>query len=193
MAIAKNKGFVVVGEVEEKKSWRPKSVTRAEKPKLKYLTSSWRPRPQGSNGRGGFLPQPLPKFDSRACQTSPTSGTLGLGFLPPPVQLNASPNRPRMQVIFLKSCERNSAGTGVFLPRGRGVSVDIPSEKPVYSPILIPYELVQSLNLNVYALEMQLASFIGTKKLSNNECRNTEMKMAANSYAEISLPDEWSY
>ncbi|KAK1291275.1 hypothetical protein QJS10_CPB17g01887 [Acorus calamus] len=101
--------------------------------------------------------------------------------------------RPRMQVIFLKSCERNSAGTGVFLPKGRGVSVDISSEKPVYSPILIPYELVQSLNLNVYALEMQLESFIGTKKLPNNECRNAEMKMAANSYAEISLPDEWSY
>ncbi|KAK1315664.1 hypothetical protein QJS10_CPA05g00866 [Acorus calamus] len=74
--------------------------------------------------------------------------------------------RPRMQVIFLMSRERNSLGTGVFLPRGRGVSVDISSEIPaVYSPILIPYELVQSLNLNVYALEMQLASFIGVEFL----------------------------
>ncbi|XP_065026026.1 uncharacterized protein LOC135583328 isoform X4 [Musa acuminata AAA Group] len=79
-----------------------------------------------------------------------------------PTGLSSSARRPRrmqqqqpqpgsgMRAVFLisPSARRESAGTGVFLPRVGGDTSE-PPKKPAYSTVLVPERVVQALNLNL--------------------------------------------
>uniref|UniRef100_A0A6V7QUD5 Uncharacterized protein n=1 Tax=Ananas comosus var. bracteatus TaxID=296719 RepID=A0A6V7QUD5_ANACO len=71
---------------------------------------------------------------------------------PPPPAAPPPPPPPQgsgMRAIFLAGAgaKRESAGTGVFLPRRPGAPAD-PRKKPSCSTVLLPIRVIQALNLN---------------------------------------------
>ncbi|KAH6772758.1 hypothetical protein C2S51_011162 [Perilla frutescens var. frutescens] len=65
-------------------------------------------------------------------------------------QSNWAKSGPGMQAIFLGP-NKNSCGTGVFIPRGQGINLQF-TNKPAFSPVLLPSRVIQALNLNVHEL-----------------------------------------
>lgn len=63
---------------------------------------------------------------------------------------------PGMRAIFLET-GNGSCGTGVFLPRRDGDYLDT-SRKPACSPILLPFHVIEALNLNSRTFGSQISS-----------------------------------
>ncbi|KAL0435752.1 UNVERIFIED_CONTAM: hypothetical protein Sradi_0283100 [Sesamum radiatum] len=111
-------------------------------------------------------------------------------------QSNWGSGGPGMQAIFLGSSPR-SCGTGVFLPRREGADFQF-SNKPAFSPVLLPSRVVQALNLNVHELGQQIKSQPDQNK---NIVRKNDEKLEKKNNAddaiclspEIFLPKEWTY
>ncbi|KAK9733515.1 hypothetical protein RND81_04G072400 [Saponaria officinalis] len=72
---------------------------------------------------------------------------------------NRTTGGPGMQAVFLEPA-RKTCGTGVFLPRRCGSELK-PTKSPACSPVLLPYRVVQALNLNVRALGLQTSPYQG--------------------------------
>ncbi|XP_022760031.1 uncharacterized protein LOC111306424 [Durio zibethinus] len=104
-----------------------------------------------------------------------------------------------MQAIFLDSGKK-SCGTGVFHPQTVGTNFQS-SRKPACSPVLLPFRVVQALNLNVHELGRQISP---RRDLKNNSTRSGDkgkdvstkrwvISQNENSSPEIFLPEEWTY
>lgn len=123
-----------------------------------------------------------------------------------------------MKAVFLDSngSSRESGGTGVFLPRGTGNSIDSKKKKkPGFSTVLLPYRVVQALNLTIQNMNVQSpvrdldrwknGSICGRKIENNNHIsgngwsdQQKEPFHSVNSnnrslHPEISLPQDWTY
>ncbi|CAD5185314.1 unnamed protein product [Musa acuminata subsp. malaccensis] len=70
-----------------------------------------------------------------------------------PLQMQQQQQQPGsgMRAVFLSSpsARRESAGTGVFLPRVGGDTSEPPKKPAAYSTVLVPERVVQALNLNL--------------------------------------------
>ncbi|XP_075637957.1 uncharacterized protein LOC142610118 [Castanea sativa] len=153
----------------------------------------------GRNGRPlGLSPSAWPPLQQAQQQQQP----------PPPQNLH---NGSAMRAVFLANPggRKESAGTGVFLPR----RVDSPSDtrrKPGCSTVLVPARVVQALNLNVEGMMGGQAQVqprfsanctpdtdaVAIRLRSNNamphhQRRNLRPQQEINH--EIRLPQEWTY
>ncbi|XP_072954337.1 uncharacterized protein [Typha angustifolia] len=114
-----------------------------------------------------------------------------------------------MRAVFLSGAgaKRESAGTGVFLPRRTGTPTE-PRKKPTCSTVLLPARVVQTLNLNLEELGAQprypggfvldhdalmgrrSATMQSHQKRSNHHLQTNHHPVPAH---EIRLPQEWTY
>ncbi|KAK4418264.1 hypothetical protein Salat_2239100 [Sesamum alatum] len=111
-------------------------------------------------------------------------------------QSNWASGGPGMQAVFLGSGPR-SCGTGVFLPRREGTDFQY-TNKPVFSPVLLPARVVQTLNLNVHKLGHQIKSKPDQNKniVRKNDEKLEKKKKADDAIClspDIFLPKEWTY
>ncbi|KAL9236018.1 hypothetical protein vseg_010732 [Gypsophila vaccaria] len=120
---------------------------------------------------------------------------------------NRTSGGPGMQAVFLEPA-RKTCGTGVFLPRRAGTELK-PSKNSICSPVLLPYRVVQALNLNVQGLGLQISPHEGQKKrnigryvhhsASNKNVEtirdHRDMRISSDQHCspELFLPKEWSY
>ncbi|GLJ11767.1 hypothetical protein SUGI_0176450 [Cryptomeria japonica] len=123
-----------------------------------------------------------------------------------------------MKAVFLESngSSRESGGTGVFLPRRAGNIIDSKKKKkPGFSTVLLPYRVVQALNLTIQNMNVQSPvrdldkwknGFICGRKIENNnrlsgnewsdQQKEPFHSVNSNNHAlspEISLPQDWTY
>ncbi|KAJ6432575.1 hypothetical protein OIU84_019751 [Salix udensis] len=130
----------------------------------------------------------------------------------PPLQVhqqNQHTNSAGMRAVFLSGAgvKRESAGTGVFLPRRYGNAPE-PKKKSGCSTVLLPAKVVQALNLNLDDMDIGVPA---QPRLNNNasfqseydalmarrnallaqQRRNLRQENALN--REIRLPQEWTY
>lgn len=152
---------------------------------------------QSGNGRAGSVP---PMNSARPNMSSWPS-------------LQQSVHQPRrgsgMRAVFIGNpggTKRESAGTGVFLPRTGGAAADS-RKKPVCSTVLLPEKVVQALNLNLESFPHQpqihhprftYDHHVGTgvKTQRNNErvWQQERPKTSASTVSqELLLPQEWTY
>lgn len=138
-------------------------------------------------------------------------GSRPLG-LPPPMQKQQQQQQQQpqpgsgMRAVFLtgSGARRESAGTGVFLPRRVGTPTES-RKKPACSTVLLPARVVQALNLNPEELGAQqrypggfvldhdaLVSRSNTT-LSHHKRNHLRPQPAAVSSHDIRLPQEWTY
>ncbi|KAJ3668907.1 hypothetical protein LUZ60_010857 [Juncus effusus] len=117
-----------------------------------------------------------------------------------------------MRAVFLSGAgvKRESAGTGVFLPRRAGTPSEPPRKKPNCSTVLLPAKVVQALNLNLDEFGAQ-PRMNGGFMLDHEELINRTSMMAA-AYQkqrfvdvqsqpsvqplgghDLNLPQEWTY
>ncbi|VFQ95697.1 unnamed protein product [Cuscuta campestris] len=152
---------------------------------------------QSGNGRAGSIPamnSPRPNMSSWP-------------------SLQQSVHQPRrgsgMRAVFIGNpggTKRESAGTGVFLPRTGGAAADS-RKKSVCSTVLLPEKVVQALNLNFESLPHQpqihhprftYDHHVGTgvKIQRNNErvwLQERPKTSASTVSQELLLPQEWTY
>ncbi|XP_065864361.1 uncharacterized protein [Euphorbia lathyris] len=123
---------------------------------------------------------------------------------PRPHSINWGSGGSGMQAIFLDSGQK-SCGTGVFLPRRAGATLQ-PNKKPACSPVLLPARVVHALNLNVHEIGLQISRRQDAKTNSKvgdcNSLKNKNKDASAqccviaqneNSSSDIFLPKEWTY
>ncbi|KAL7112877.1 hypothetical protein ACP275_04G028600 [Erythranthe tilingii] len=108
-------------------------------------------------------------------------------------QSNWASSGPGMQAIFLGSNPKTS-GTGVFIPRKDGTEF---TNKPAFSPVLLPSRVVQALNLNVHELGQPIKSKPEVRKdtvskTEENIGEDDETDVICVS-PDIFLPKEWTY
>ncbi|KAL7151386.1 hypothetical protein ABFS83_04G027300 [Erythranthe nasuta] len=108
-------------------------------------------------------------------------------------QANWASSGPGMQAIFLGSNPKTS-GTGVFIPRKDGAEF---TNKPAFSPVLLPSRVVQALNLNVHELGQPIKAKPEVRK---DTVRKTEENIEEDDETDvicvspdIYLPKEWTY
>ncbi|KAJ4842627.1 hypothetical protein Tsubulata_039772 [Turnera subulata] len=118
---------------------------------------------------------------------------------------NSATGGPGMQAVFLDSGKK-SCGTGVFLPRKPGNSVQC-SKRPACCPVLVPVRVVQALQLNVNEIGLQISRRQATKTNSKGgDCFSFKNKKGndvsahrpvtpqnENSSPDVFLPKEWTY
>ncbi|KAH0460735.1 hypothetical protein IEQ34_008310 [Dendrobium chrysotoxum] len=121
----------------------------------------------------------------------------------PPLQQQQQPSSG-MRAIFLNNPggRRESAGTGVFLPRRAGSPT---GKKPACSTVLLPARVVQALNLTLddAGVQSRCPAYIShehetasarIKPTYNEQKRNIyQLPPASISGHEIRLPKEWTY
>ncbi|WCJ29195.1 hypothetical protein M5689_010843 [Euphorbia peplus] len=123
---------------------------------------------------------------------------------PRPHGFNRASGGSGMQAIFLDSGQK-TCGTGVFLPRRAGSSLQS-TKKPACSPVLLPARVVHALNLNVHEIGLQISRRQDAKNNSKvedcNSLKNKNKDASAqccvvaqneNSSSDIFLPKEWTY
>jgi hypothetical protein len=166
--------------------------------------------------------KPCPVLSGWWQQTRPTQGrSIRIADHAYPPSVPAKGGGLGMQAIFLDSngLGRESGGTGVFLPRriGNGNSVDSKKKKKsACSTVLLPYRVVQALNLNIEYLNSRptVRDLYVWKHSANNGRKQTndnkpftrdslsgQQKKTFNSddsniqppSPEISLPQDWTY
>ncbi|XP_078178893.1 uncharacterized protein LOC144573075 [Carex rostrata] len=118
-----------------------------------------------------------------------------------------------MRAVFLSDTgtKRESAGTGVFLPRRVGSTPEPPRKKPNFSTVLLPAKVVQTLNLNLDELGVQPRVNGGVLLDHDTLVNRTNMMASANAYQryssgdksqpsvrplighDVNLPQEWTY
>ncbi|KAJ8458277.1 hypothetical protein OPV22_031203 [Ensete ventricosum] len=134
---------------------------------------------------------------------------------PQPSQQPQSPSLPGsgMRAVFLHTTgsRKESAGTGVFLPRTAGSKLE-PKKKTGCSTVLVPDRVVQALNLNLEELAAQprfpggfvlshdalmgrSGAVLGHQKKSHQHVSPAVSAAAGAAVAahEIGLPQEWIY
>lgn len=111
-----------------------------------------------------------------------------------------------MRAVFLtgSGARRESAGTGVFLPRRVGTPT-VSRKKPACSTVLLPDRVVQALNLNLEELGTQqryAGGFVldhdalvsrNNSALSHQKRNHLHPPSAAVTGQDIRLPPEWTY
>ncbi|XVE69316.1 hypothetical protein DITRI_Ditri09bG0142500 [Diplodiscus trichospermus] len=112
-----------------------------------------------------------------------------------------------MRAMFLTgsgSVKRQSAGTGVFLPRRYGNNTPEPRKKSGCSTVLLPAKVVQALNLNFDDNNSHVQPHFHASFASNYDAlaarRNALLAQARRNYRpegglthDARLPQEWSY
>lgn len=121
-----------------------------------------------------------------------------------------------MRAVFLSEtgAKRESAGTGVFLPRRVGSTPEPPRKKPNFSTVLLPAKVVQTLNLNLDELGVQPRINGGVLLDHDALVNRTNMMSSVNAYQrrtgsdkpqsmvrplvvaghhDVNLPQEWTY
>ncbi|XVE73153.1 hypothetical protein DITRI_Ditri11bG0094300 [Diplodiscus trichospermus] len=123
---------------------------------------------------------------------------------------NRASGGPGMQTFILDISGQKSSGTGVFLPQGAGSNFQS-SRRPASSPVILPSQVVQTLNLNVHELGLQLSrrpdprnnttarggelNSLNNNNKNGKDDESTELcviSLRKNS-PEILLPKEWTY
>ncbi|XP_072976274.1 uncharacterized protein [Typha angustifolia] len=133
-----------------------------------------------------------------------------LGLSPsawPPLSKPQQPGSGMRAVFLTSGAKRESAGTGVFLPRSTGTPT-VPRKKPTCSTVLLPARVVQALNLNLDDLDanrrypggfiLDRDALLGRSNavLAAHQKRNNLLRpqpQAVSGHQEISLPQEWTY
>ncbi|XP_065026025.1 uncharacterized protein LOC135583328 isoform X3 [Musa acuminata AAA Group] len=132
-----------------------------------------------------------------------------------PTGLSSSARRPRrmqqqqpqpgsgMRAVFLisPSARRESAGTGVFLPRVGGDTSEPPKKPAAYSTVLVPERVVQALNLNLeemgrkpYLVLDHDALISRRDAVLSHQKRNHRLPHPTPpAIREIRLPHDWTY
>ncbi|KAG0468218.1 hypothetical protein HPP92_017546 [Vanilla planifolia] len=134
---------------------------------------------------------------SRAA-TAVRNNSLAVGMVPPTRQnLQRQQTASSMRSAFLNRpvTRRESAGTGVFLPRRAG-NTNEPRKKAGCSPVLLPARVVQALNLNVQELRMHSnyeGYFSLDHELAHGGAQFQQPSTAVVSGNEFRLPKEWAY
>ncbi|CAN7042347.1 hypothetical protein BRARA_B02630 [Brassica rapa] len=107
-----------------------------------------------------------------------------------------SKGEDQMQAFFLVSPGRTTPGTGVFLP---ATASHPPTNKPAYSPVLLPTRVVQALNLNVHNNGIHISprsEIRETDSKLKSEMGQTPMDVEVKTPIDLPeklLPDEWIY
>ncbi|KAJ6806807.1 uncharacterized protein M6B38_105680 [Iris pallida] len=103
-------------------------------------------------------------------------------------------NGSGMRAVFLNgtAARKESAGTGVFLPRRVGASNE-PKKKPACSTVLLPARVIQALNLNLPASGYVLDHDVMSSVAKRNHHYAPQAAPAAAASHEIRLPPEWTY
>ncbi|XP_018674923.2 uncharacterized protein LOC135624208 isoform X4 [Musa acuminata AAA Group] len=121
-----------------------------------------------------------------------------------PLQMQQQQPQPGsgMRAVFLSSpsARRESAGTGVFLPRVGGDKSE-PPKKPAYSTVLVPERVVQALNLNLeemggkpYSVLDHDALISRRDAVLSHQKRNHRLPHPTPpAIREIRLPHDWTY
>ncbi|XP_057800846.1 uncharacterized protein LOC131016223 isoform X2 [Salvia miltiorrhiza] len=107
---------------------------------------------------------------------------------------NWAKSGPGMQAVFLGP-KRKSCGTGVFIPRRHATDLQF-TNKPAFSPVLLPSRVIQALNLNVHELGQEIKPHSEqTKNVA--EKIDEDLEKQKEDYVslspEIFLPKEWTY
>ncbi|KAJ3680764.1 hypothetical protein LUZ60_015253 [Juncus effusus] len=115
-----------------------------------------------------------------------------------------------MRAVFLAGTKKESAGTGVFLPKRPG-SPTHPRKKSACSTVLLPARVVQALNLNLdelgaparctggYVLDHDAmigrsnAMNMNKKRINGSEMQQNRIRKSMERNEEICLPKEWTY
>ncbi|KAJ6808997.1 uncharacterized protein M6B38_163980 [Iris pallida] len=134
--------------------------------------------------------------DQYAARPQNTSSSAAAAW--PPLQKqhqHQHQNGSGMRAVFLGAAgaRKESAGTGVFLPRRAGAPNE-PKKKPACSTVLLPARVVQALNLNIPASGYVLDHDVVTANVAKrNHHYAQQAAPAAAASHETRLPQEWTY
>ncbi|KAJ1686471.1 hypothetical protein LUZ63_017861 [Rhynchospora breviuscula] len=175
----------------------------------KLMVASWGKPNRTSIGSGYGENGPPPAF-----RGNNTPLGLSPSAWPPLAKQNPNPQPGSgMRAVFLSESgtKRESAGTGVFLPRRVGTPAETPRKKPNFSTVLLPAKVVQTLNLNLDDLGVHPRVNGGVLLDHDALVNRTNMMASANGYQrrtgldksqpsvrplgghEVNLPQEWTY
>ncbi|KAF3433583.1 hypothetical protein FNV43_RR24685 [Rhamnella rubrinervis] len=131
----------------------------------------------------------------------PQSGAWRPQQVPPPQHNNDT----AMRAVLLGGAgvKRESAGTGVFLPRRYGNPPES-RKKTGVTTVLLPAKVVQALNLNFEAVNGQPQPRLGSGFASDHEAlmarrnvllaqQRTNLRLEGSPNYEVRLPQEWTY